>query len=109
MTDQSTWYVYVVMCRDSTLYCGCTKDVKRRVGEHNGSTRGAKYTRSRRPVVLLKSWGFPNQSDALKAEIRFKRLPKSSKNIILSATQPDILHDSVDVAKLTACSTTPYT
>jgi len=80
---EEPWYVYVVRCADSTLYCGCTKDVKRRVGEHNGSPRGAKYTRSRRPVSLLKSWKLPNQSEAVKAEIRFKDLPKSEKERIV--------------------------
>lgn len=80
---EEPWYVYVVRCSDSTLYCGCTKDVKRRVSEHNGSPRGAKYTRSRRPVTLLKSWKLPNQSEAVKAEIRFKDLPKAEKERIV--------------------------
>lgn len=82
--SEEPWYVYVVRCSDTTLYCGCTKDVKRRVSEHNGSSRGAKYTRSRRPVTLLKSWKLPNQSEAVKAEIRFKDLPKSEKERIVS-------------------------
>ena len=81
---EEPWYVYVVRCADSTLYCGCTKDVKRRVSEHNESRRGAKYTRSRRPVTLLKSWKLPNQSEAVKAELRFKGLPKADKERIVS-------------------------
>ena len=80
---EEPWFVYVVRCADSTLYCGSTKDVKRRVSEHNGSPRGAKYTRSRRPVTLLKSWKLPNQSEAVKAEIRFKDLPKSEKERVV--------------------------
>ncbi len=44
-------YVYIVECRDGTLYTGWTTDIERRIGQHNKGT-GAKYTRARRPVVL---------------------------------------------------------
>ncbi len=44
-------YVYIVECRDGTLYTGWTIDIERRIGQHNKGT-GAKYTRARRPVVL---------------------------------------------------------
>lgn len=77
------WYVYVVRCADGSLYCGNTNDVSRRVHEHNTSSRGAKYTRSRRPVVLVGSWPAGTRSEANKAELRFKKLDKSQKEKIV--------------------------
>ena len=47
------WYVYLLRCADATLYCGVTTDMERRLREHNAGSRGAKYTRARRPVDLL--------------------------------------------------------
>jgi putative endonuclease len=83
------WYVYVVRCADDTLYCGTTNDVTRRVTEHNTSARGAKYTRARRPVTLVKSWPAGTRSDAVKAETRFKKLPKQEKErVVTEATVP---------------------
>ena len=49
------YYLYILKCSDGTLYTGITVDLKRRVGEHNTSKLGAKYTRSRRPVKLVYS------------------------------------------------------
>ena len=49
--DAACWYVYVVRCSDDSLYTGISKDVARRIDEHNRG-RGAKYTRGRRPVSL---------------------------------------------------------
>ena len=78
------WFVYVVRCADNSLYCGITTDVTRRVGEHNTSPKGAKYTQSRRPVKLVKSWCVDTRSDAAKAELRFKALSKTEKEKIVS-------------------------
>ena len=74
------WWFYVLRCADDSLYAGITTDVVRRVAEHNGrGRRGAKYTRSRRPVVLLRTWACPDRSSASKLEARFKRLSRSEK------------------------------
>lgn len=56
------WTVYMVRCADDTLYTGVTTDIERRLREHNGSARGARYTRSRRPVSLV--WQEPSASRA---------------------------------------------
>lgn len=77
--EGKAWYVYVVRCNDGSLYCGTTTDVTRRVGEHNTSPKGAKYTRSRRPVTLIRSWRCGSRSEACKAELRFKSLSKAEK------------------------------
>lgn len=92
------WYVYVVRCADGSLYCGNTNDVSRRVHEHNTSSRGAKYTRSRRPVALVGSWPAGTRSEANKAELRFKKLSKAEKERVIAeaplSRQPAPAHDN---------------
>ena len=80
----SDWYVYVVRCRDGTLYTGIAKDLGRRIREHNaGDKRGAKYTRVRRPVELV-YWEVCNtRSQAAKREYQIKQWPKPSKEALL--------------------------
>ncbi len=73
------WHMYVVRCDDGTLYTGVTTDITRRVNEHNASPRGAKYTKSRRPVTLVYSKAYSNKSLAMKAEYRFKQLTRAEK------------------------------
>ena len=71
--------MYVVECVDSTLYTGISNDVGRRVLEHNTSKRGAKYTRSRRPVKLVYYQKYTDRSHAMRAESEFKKLGRSEK------------------------------
>ena len=79
MTD-IIWYMYVLECADGSLYCGITTDPQRRLLQHNGEkSGGAKYTRSRRPVKLLRSWPHSDRASAAHNEWRFKRLPRPMK------------------------------
>lgn len=81
----SMFYVYIVKCKDKTLYTGITTDLKRRVREHNSSNLGAKYTRARRPVKLVWSDKFKTRSGALKEEYKIKQLSRKEKlNLIKS-------------------------
>lgn len=80
----SKWYLYVARCRDDSLYAGVTTDVRRRIKEHNHSPKGAKYTRSRRPVELIYSKEFEDQSTAQQEEYRFKQLSRKEKHEFLS-------------------------
>lgn len=73
------YYLYILKCKDKTLYTGITTDIKRRVAEHNGNKLGARYTSSRRPVVLVYSRRFKNRSNASREEARIKKLKKSEK------------------------------
>jgi putative endonuclease len=73
------WWVYVVKCADDSLYTGITTDVRRRVEEHNKSTKGAKYTRSRRPVRLMTYIPHVDRSAASSAEHSFKKLTRKQK------------------------------
>lgn len=78
------WRLYVLRCKDGTLYCGITNDLKRRIAQHNVG-KGARYTRGRGPVKLLRSWPQKSQSAALKAEFAFKRLTRRAKDTLLAA------------------------
>ena len=78
------WYLYIVECRDHSLYTGITKDVDRRVSEHNTSKRGAKYTRSRRPVRLVCKYEVgESRSTAMKEERRIKKLSRAQKLLLI--------------------------
>ena len=80
-----TYSLYILKCADGTYYTGITTDVTRRVGEHNGqSGKGAKYTSSRRPVTLVYEDSFPSRSDALKEELRVKKLTRPQKKDLIS-------------------------
>ena len=84
MKKNKKWYMYVVSCCDKSLYCGITTDIERRLKQHNGVLKGgAKYTRSRRPVLLVWKEICISRSDALKKEIKFKKLNKHKKLIYI--------------------------
>lgn len=72
------FYVYVLKCRDGTLYTGYTNDLKSRLAKHN-SGKGSKYTRSRLPFKLVAKWKFSGKSEAMRKEIAFKALPREKK------------------------------
>ena len=73
------YHVYIVRCNDNSLYTGITTDLKRRLHEHNQTKKGAKYTRSRRPVSLVYSKLVENRSIAQKEEYKIKKLNKIKK------------------------------
>jgi len=78
------WQVYIVRCADGTLYTGIARDVVRRVAEHNGMNgRGAKYTKSRRPVALSYTETQMNRACALKREAEIKNLSKADKEVLV--------------------------
>lgn len=78
-----SWYVYMVRCRDNSLYTGSTDDVERRLAVHNAG-KGAKYTRSRLPVSLAYREECPDKSAALKREYAIKHLTKAQKELLIS-------------------------
>ena len=85
-TVTKKWIVYLVRCSDESLYCGITHNLKNRLIAHN-SGRGAKYTRSRRPVELVGTSSAMTKSDALKLEYRVKHVPAGSKYYELLQTR----------------------
>lgn len=79
------WYVYLLCCADGTLYCGVTTDVARRLDEHNAGNRGARYTRSRRPVRLVCCAAQADRASAQRLEWEVKRQPRVRKIAFLLA------------------------
>ena len=73
------YWLYMLQCKDNSLYTGITTDLARRVKEHNSSKLGAKYTRARRPVKLVYSKEFETRSEALIEEARIKKLARVEK------------------------------
>ena len=72
------WYVYILECADGTLYTGMTNHLVRRLAAHNAG-KGAKYTKTRRPVHLRYSEKLQNQSQALRREAAIKKLSHAQK------------------------------
>lgn len=72
------YWVYIVRCADETFYTGISNDVEKRLSVHNEGM-GAKYTRGRRPVVLVYSEECEDKSAALSREIEIKKLSRKQK------------------------------
>ena len=77
MSDK-TWVLYILECKDGTLYTGITDDLPKRFAAHS-TGKGAKYTRGRGPLTLLYQEPCPTHSDALKREIAVKKLSRVEK------------------------------
>lgn len=77
------WWVYIVQCADNSLYTGISTNVKERIATHN-SGKGAKYTKSRRPVFLKISWEYPDRSTASREEARIKKLTRAEKLLLIT-------------------------
>jgi putative endonuclease len=72
------WFVYVVRCRDGSLYTGVSTDVDSRVAVHNAG-KGARYTRARRPVQVVHVERKQSRGNALKREAAIKALSRAQK------------------------------
>jgi len=81
------WYVYMLCCSDDSYYTGITKDISRRIQQHNSGSDGAKYTRSRRPVKLVYQEQQEDHSSALKRELEIKRLKAPAKRTLAISQQ----------------------
>jgi putative endonuclease len=71
-------FVYLLRCADGSLYCGWTYDLDGRMAKHRAGV-ASRYTRSRLPVELAWSTELPGRSEAMREEIRIKRLPRAEK------------------------------
>ena len=95
-TPGKQWGVYVLLCKDGTLYTGCTDCLERRLGMHNAG-RGAKYTRGRTPVRLQYWEPCEDRSHALCREWHIKQLSKAEKLALIAGQKTQIQgadHDS---------------
>ena len=91
------YYVYFMTCCDGTLYCGLTTDLTRRVWEHNHSVKGAKYTRSRRPVSLSWYMTCADRREASQWEYRLKRLKRMEKNALCQSPDNPVLKEKKEI------------
>jgi putative endonuclease len=76
------WNVYIVLYKDGSFYTGIATDIIERIKRHN-SGKGAKYTRSRRPVELLYAEEFDTKTEAIKKEIEIKGLSRENKKRLI--------------------------
>lgn len=74
-----SYFVYILECSDKSLYTGITTNIEKRLNEHNNSTKGAKYTKARRPVKLMYQEASENRSTASKREYIIKKLNRIEK------------------------------
>ena len=79
---------YILTCADGTYYCGWTNNLDRRLKAHNEG-KGAKYTRSRRPVALVYYEAFSTKEEAMRREYEIKQLPRKKKEELIFKQQTD--------------------
>ena len=85
-------YTYMLICNDNTLYTGWTKDIDRRLSEHNRG-KASKYTRVRLPVKLAYLEEYESDSDARKREVQIKKLTRAKKLSLIEGCKSDIDYD----------------
>lgn len=84
--SSNVWFVYILRCADDSLYTGISTDVERRLDEHNaGAPLGARYTRARRPVVLVYQESVSCRSDAQRREREIKSKNRAWKAALIAA------------------------
>lgn len=81
--EESVWYLYILRCRDGSLYTGITTDVEKRLNQHR-TGKGAKYTRGRGPLELVYRECCGDHSAALKRELEIKAMTRSRKEELLT-------------------------
>jgi len=95
MKTQTTYYCYILRCKDNSLYTGYTTEIERRVWEHNNSEKGAKYTKIRRPCILVYFEEYNTKSEALKREYYIKKLSKAEKEKLIINCSFDVQDKSL--------------
>ena len=80
------YYLYILKCKDGTLYTGITTDLERRLREHLNNI-GARYTKGRGPVKILHFEQFPNRSQASKRESEIKKLSRVQKLALIKSAK----------------------
>ncbi len=81
----------MLRCGDDSLYAGYTVDLARRLGLHQAG-KGARYTRSRRPVAIVAAWSYDEAKAARRAERLLKLLPRADKlRLVDASASPELL------------------
>jgi putative endonuclease len=90
VTEPAQAYVYLLRCRDGSLYCGWTVDVERRLAAH-ATGKASRYTARRLPVKLAAAWEMENASAARRMEWRIKRLTRTQKLALVGGAALPVL------------------
>lgn len=77
-TDQKSWCLYLIECRNGNYYAGISNDLQARYAAHTKG-KGARYTRANPPLRLIGSRAYPDRASASRAEATIKRLPRAHK------------------------------
>ena len=97
--SESIYSIYLVRCRDGSLYTGIATDVERRLREHADSRKGARYLRGKAPLTLVFQRPVGDRSLASRIEIQVKKLPKRDKSDLdVLAARIDDLLDTFEAA-----------
>lgn len=88
-TAAMAWFVYLLECRDGSVYTGITTDVTRRYAQHSAG-KGARYTRSHPPIRLLAHFPCPDRSVASRAEHAIKKMPAARKRALCELPHDDV-------------------
>lgn len=78
ISANKSWVVYILQCNDNSFYTGLTSNIEQRLIAHNKGT-ASKYTRARKPVKLITMSKRMNLKEAMRLEIKIKKLPKEKK------------------------------
>ncbi len=85
------YYLYLLRCSDNSLYCGQTKDLQKRIQEHNfDNVKSAKYTKGKRPVKLVYFEKYTTIQEAMKREFEIKKLTKEKKEVLVRGLKLDL-------------------
>ncbi len=96
--SEGAFRLYILRCADGSLYTGIASDLERRLKEHSGSRRGAKYLRGRSPFKLVFSCDAGTRDAAQRLEHRVKRLSRCDKERLLDGRIAiDELRDDVGI------------
>lgn len=84
MKDKTTWYLYIILCSDASLYTGITTDVERRFSEHKGK-KGAKYFRGKSPRKVVYVESGHTRATASRREATVKKLSRQEKLLLIQS------------------------
>ena len=87
---QKIWLIYILECRDGSLYCGISNNIEKRLKQHKGEIKGgAKYTHSHWPCKLVYEEKSASRSEALQREVIIKKMSKVEKQTLISSFKED--------------------
>ncbi len=90
-SDQNNWLIYILKCKDGSLYCGITNNLENRLKQHKGEVKGgAKYTRSHWPCKLVYKEKSASRSEALQRESVIKKMSKDEKQALINSARENI-------------------